>query len=288
MNSGDFKPLTNDLCFKYVFSKRIILEDFINSFLEFINSKERFKFTSIIPEKFIMPNNKKYSLYFGDIVANTLIDEITISLEMYKNNFTKENYNKSYAYMCRLFDKSIINNNYNNAKKIYSINLIKGNFRKINNELVNIYNFKNEKGQKIDKGNTEMFLIRFDKVKNIPYNKHEKRFITWLRIINSESYEEIRKYSEGDEIMSESDKFIAQWCRESNKNGFERYVKEREVEAAEKAEKQGILKTAKNLISLNIDLKDIKKATGLTEKELNKLKKSLLKVKRTIENSKIL
>ena len=173
-------------------------------------------------------------------------------------------------------------------KKIYSINLIKGNFRKINNELVNIYNFKNEKGQKIDKGNTEMFLIRFDKVKNIPYNKHEKRFITWLRIINSESYEEIRKYSEGDEIMSESDKFIAQWCRESNKNGFERYVKEREVEAAEKAEKQGILKTAKNLISLNIDLKDIKKATGLTEKELNKLKKSLLKVKRTIENSKIL
>lgn len=99
-------------------------------------------------------------------------------------------------------------------KKIYSINLIKNNFRKINLKLVIIYNFRNEDNKQIDKGNIEMYLIRFDKVKEIEYSLNEKRFIIWLRIINAESLEEIQKYSKGDEIMSEADKFIAEWCLE--------------------------------------------------------------------------
>lgn len=239
MISENFKPLTNDLCFKYVFSKKIILEDFINSFLDFIESKDKFEFSNIVPEKFIMPNNKEDSLYFGDIVANTILDKSIISLEMYKNTFTKENYNKSYAYMCRLYDKNIKNNNYKEAKKVFSINLIKGNFRKINSKLVNIYKFKNEVNKQIDNGNTELILIRLDNIENIQYTKNEKKFIKWLRIINAKNYEELKKYSEGDEIMNEVNKFVSEWCRESNKNGFERYVAEKEAEAASKAETKG-------------------------------------------------
>ena len=278
LSSGDFKPVTGDLCFKYIFSKKHILEDFINSFLEYINIKEKFKFMDITPERIIMPNNKSYKIYYGDIIA-ILNNQNIISLEMYKDLFTKAKYNKSFAYMNRLFGQNIAKNGYKKAAKVISINLIKGNFRRINKNLINIYNFKNEDGERIDNGNTEMYLIRLDKLENIQYTGNKKRFITWLRIINSDNIKEIKKYSEGDEIMSDVEKFVSEWCRESGKGGFERYVKEREEEAAEKAEKKGkkagILETAKNLLSLNIDLKDIKKATGLSEKELNKLKKEI-------------
>ncbi len=274
--------LTNDLCFKYVFSKKHILEDFINSFFEYINSLEKFQFTEITPESYIMPDNKELSLYFGDIVSTSKQDTL-ISLEMYKDPFSIESYIKSKAYMCRLFDQNIKKNDYKNAKKVFSINLIQGNFRRMNNKIVNKYYFGNEESHKsINNGFTIMYLIRFDKVKNIPYNEDEQRFITWLRLINANDLAEIKQYiRKDDEIMSEIEKFVADWNRKSAKNGLEKYIAEEKAaeEAAEKAEQkgisQGILQTAKNLLSLNISINDIKKATGLSEKELKNLKEQI-------------
>ncbi len=87
--------------------------------------------------------------------------------------------------------------------------------------------------------------------------------------------------------MSEIEKFVADWNRKSAKNGLEKYIEE----TAQKAKKdgiyegisqgisegisQGILQTAKNLLSLNISINDIKKATGLSEKELKNLKEQI-------------
>ncbi len=280
--------LTNDLCFKYVFSKKHILEDFINSFFEYINSLDEFQFTEITPENYIMPDNKELSLYFGDIVSTSKQDTL-ISLEMYKDPFDIEGYIKSKAYMCRLFDQNIKKNDYKKAKRVFSINLIKGNFKRANNDLVNEYTFSNKINHKdIDNGFTIMYLIRFDKVKNIPYNEDEQRFITWLRLINAKDLAEIKQYiRKDDEIMSEIEKFVADWNRKSAKNGLEKYIEE----TAQKAKKdgiyegisqgisegisQGILQTAKNLLSLNISINDIKKATGLSEKELKNLKEQI-------------
>ena len=88
-NKNDFNYLSDDLTFKYVFSHNYILKYFINLFLDYINSDLRF-------------NNKQVNLYYGDIVANLSNGDI-ISLEMYKNKFTIDDYNKSYAYKCRIF-----------------------------------------------------------------------------------------------------------------------------------------------------------------------------------------
>lgn len=171
--SEGFKTLTDDLCFKYVFSNSYILKDFINSFLDYIGSKEIFDYTKIVPESIILPNKKTFSLYVGDIIANSK-DKSIISLEMYKNTFTKDNYIKSEAYMNRLRDNSIINNNYKEVRKVYSINLIKGNFRNINDLLVNSYYFCNKISHKtIDNDGNELYLIRFDKVSSLSYNENE-------------------------------------------------------------------------------------------------------------------
>ncbi len=118
MNIDTYKTLTDDLCFKYVFSNKEILKDFINSFLEYINISFKFSFTSIIPEYYIMPNNKKLKAYFGDIVS-LLDNENIISIELYKNNFDKEMYNKSFVYAHRLFDNNIKKTGYKKANKVY-------------------------------------------------------------------------------------------------------------------------------------------------------------------------
>lgn len=278
--SEGFKTLTDDLCFKYVFSKSYILEDFINSFLEYIGSKEIFDYTKIVPESIILPNKKTFSLYVGDIIANSK-DKSIISLEMYKNTFTKDNYIKSEAYMNRLRDNSIINNNYKEVKKVYSINLIKGNFRNMNDLVVNKYHFSNAlTGLTIDNDGNELYLIRFDKVSKILYNQLEERFITWLRIINAKSLEEMASYiKKGDKIMDDIHKFVEEWNAKSNEGAFERYLEKEKQEAANKAaikaekngREEGALEIAKNLLSLNISIEDITKATGLTEKQIRKL-----------------
>ncbi len=170
-----FISLDNDLCFKFVFGKEIVLRDLLDSFLKFLRCKERFYFTKIIPESYIMPNNKVLKAYYGDIVA-TLDNQSVISLEMYKSTFDKSDYNKSFSYMNRLFDKNVAKvKNYKNPKMVISLNLIKGNFRRINNDLVNKYHFCNSKnGKVVDNGNTIMYLIRLDKVHNIQYTKNEE------------------------------------------------------------------------------------------------------------------
>lgn len=269
----EFKGLTDDLTYKYVFSKNVILKDFINSFLEYIEFNYRFNFSNIIPESFIMPNNQKLKCYYGDIVG-TLDNGDIVSLEMYKNRFTKNDYNKSFNYMNRLFDNQITKGkNYKNAKKVISISLITGNFRRCNNKLVNCYKFKNDLTNKvIDNGNTEMYLVRLDLVSSIPYNISEKRFIKWLRLINAKTIEEMKFIAGDDEIMNDSIKFVTEWCRKSGKNGMARYIEEQREDASEKGLKKGILTTVKNLLALDVDVETISKATGLSIKQIKALK----------------
>lgn len=284
MITEEFKPITFDINFKYLFSNKIILEDFINTFFKFINSYERFLFTDIEPEACMLPNNKTLSIYFGDIVATSNSHDF-ISLEMYKDKFDKESFNKSFAYTCRLYDESIINNDYKNAKKVYSINLMNGNFRRCNNDLVNDYQFINIKNNKqIDNGSIEIFLIRLDKIVNLPYNEHEDRFITYLRIINAKSLSELRKYiRKDDKVMTYAEQIVSDWCRESSKNGFERYLADVKNEGIsqgisqgiKKGISEGILTTAKNMLIDNVNTDTITKYTGLSKNELLKLKKEL-------------
>ena len=73
--------LKNDDIFKYVFSYEYILRDFINSFLEYIGEKEKVYIENVIPQYYIMPEEKSIKEYYGDLVA-TLNNSDIVSLEM--------------------------------------------------------------------------------------------------------------------------------------------------------------------------------------------------------------
>ena len=160
------KYLNDDLVFKNVFSKEEILQDLINSYFKYIKEEREFKLTKITPEEYIMPNNKKVKGYYGDIVG-ILDNGDIISLEMYKNKFSKREYKKSFSYLCRLVSNELEvgDKKYEEIHRVIGISFMKGDFRRINKEIVNKYKFE-KTGTRlvIDEGDIELNLIRIDKV----------------------------------------------------------------------------------------------------------------------------
>ncbi len=275
----EFKSLTSDLAFKFVFSHENILKYFINAFLEYIKEDKRFLITNIEPQSYIIENNKSLKGFYTDIKA-TLTNGDLVFIEMYRNNFTLEEFNKSYAYMTRLFSNQIKKKlkkditSYKNLKRVIGINFIQNNYKRLNNKLVNTYKFKNDFSNISITDNTIMYNIRLDLVKKIQYNRNEEKFITILRMINAQSLEEIKKYGKDDEIMEEILEYSKIW-NEINKEDditLEDYINEerkRSLIQGEKKEKNNI---AKNMLLNKINIDTIIKCTGLTKNEILNLK----------------
>ena len=105
-------------------------------------------------------------------------------------------------------------NSYSDMKKVSCLNIMSGNFRNINENLVNSYIPKNKLTNKIiDDGNMELVLIRFDRVDNTLVKfKHEERFIRWLRLLKAISIKEMEEIGRNDAIMEQSIVFL-KWYR---------------------------------------------------------------------------
>lgn len=277
------KPLS-DLCFKYIFSHEIILKDFIDAFLEYINEEARFQFTYVKAEDSMNPKNKDEKTYFGDLVASTNTDFI-IDLEAY-TTFKISQFRKSLAYAVRLYNENVLNTNDYKSRPIISINLMTGNYRRMNKDIVNKYRLSNTLLGKEITDNLTLYLIRIDIACKKSYNEGEKRFITWLRFVNSKSIEEIEelvKLMKGDRIMTQTMKFVKDWNKRSAVNGFERILEEKyyfgyddgETKGIKIGKTEGILETARNMLKNSFSVEDVKKATNLSKKEILSIQKEL-------------
>ena len=59
-----------------------------------------------------------------------------------------------------------------------------------------------------------LVMIRLDLVKEKVYNDNNERFIKWLKLINTESLEEMRKIAKGDEIMEQALEFMEEFLND--------------------------------------------------------------------------
>ena len=269
MPNGKIYPLTNDICFKYIFSKAIILKDFLNSFFLFIGKKEKVVSVKSNTEVELFGSKYKHKVFYGDILVLTNTESI-LSIEMY-NHFEKEEFNKSVSYLTRIFSSQLERGeNYRKVKKTIGINFMKGNYNFNNFYLVNDYGFVN----KLNYGGIkdeclEMYLIRLDLVKEKVYNDNNKRFIKWLKLINAECLEEMRKIAKGDEVMEQALKFMDEFLNDEEIRNI--YDKINDVKYyAKKEEKE---ETAKNMLKKGFSLQEISEITNLSTKEISDLKK---------------
>jgi len=270
--------------------------DFINSYYEFIGEPKRFAFTDISYQALISPETMDVADMYADIRCTLNNGEI-ILLEAY-TSFGKEEYNKSYNYTYRTYSNQMTYKNkprYRDCKKVTCLNLIPSNYQDSNNYLVNGYVPKHKITNKvIEKGETELVLIRLDKAKNYLIQwEYEERFIRWLKIINATSIKEMENIGRSDVIMEQSIEFL-KWYRkeydswheelkESEAIGEKRGIElgeaigeaRGELRGKQLGEKRGIeknqLKTAKNLLKMGIDIETIIKATGISKTALKKI-----------------
>ena len=86
----------------------------------------------------------------------------------------------------------------------------------------------------------------------------------------------MEEIGEGDEIMENAIEFVKRWNKESAKDGLNNILEERSyyerLEGREEGQEEEKRKVAKNLIKLNIPITKIIKATGLSKKDILKLK----------------
>ncbi len=267
-----FYGLSYDVCFKYVFSNEPILKDFINSFLTYLNLDVSFEFLSLKEQVYMLPKKHIYIGYIGDIVA-TLSNNTILSLEIYKNKFQEKHYNKSFAYMCRLFDENIENSKTYNVKNIISLNLIYGNYKRNNNNVLNTYEFQNIVTRKVSNNNNfVMYLIRLDLLENIQYTKSNRRFIKWLKLINSKTLDEMYCIGKDDKIMNDAIEFVKKWCDLTPEENLSNFIKGKEKLAYQDGEEKSLIEIAKKMLRKGKPEEEILEFTGLTINQLKNIK----------------
>ena len=222
--------------------------------------------------------NKK--IFYGDLMVYLDTDEI-VSLEMYTTIRERE-FKKSLSYLARAFsDQLEQGEDYMLAKKVISINLMEENYHLNNFQMLNNYGFVNKfnYGRMKDEY-LEMYLVRLDLVSKMVYNKHESRFLKWLKFIKAGSVEEMKKISEGDENMERALAFMERFVNDEEVRGIydkindvERDAKERGMaEGQIEGRRQEKIEIARNLLEMNLDIVSITQATGLTKNEIEALK----------------
>ena len=283
MKTKIFYPLTDDICFKYIFGRNDILKDFLNSFFEYIGEKKKVKKVEITTQKEMIGSRRKNKVFYGDILAYLDTDEI-VSVEIY-NRFNENEYKKSVSYLTRIYsDQLETGEDYLQAKKVISLNLMEGNYHLNNFQLVNDYGFVNKLNYgKIKDECLELYLIRLDLVKEDVYNYKEIRFIRWLKLIKAGDLEEMKKIAEGDENMEKVLKFMKRFVNDEevlnlyDKINDVKYYAKKEGKEAGRAEglvtgkKEEKMETAKNMLADNIDISKIMKYTGLSKEEIEAL-----------------
>lgn len=134
------------------------------------------------------------------------------------------------------------------------INFMKGNYNFNNFYLINDYG---------------LVMIRLDLVKEKVYNDNNERFIKWLKLINTESLEEMRKIAKGDEVMEQALEFMEEFLNDEEIRNV--YDKINDVKYYAKKEEK--IETAKNMLKKGFPLQEISEITNLSIKEINDLKK---------------
>ncbi len=161
---------------------------------------------------------------------------------------------------------------------------------KVGDKLINKYTLKDNKGKEypID---IEIYHIKLDKLQSKKYTKSVKEeILKYLKIMILEDEEELIKISRGDDILKDVIREMIhydamdipygyrdvdeehEWMMNSIRDRHKEELKEELKKGVKKGAQTEKINNARNLLNLGVQPEIILKATGLTNKQLNKLK----------------
>ena len=220
-----------------------------------------------------------------DAIVHTGNKKIEIEINSQNKDYL---HTRSTAYICNIYQSNAsVGDTYNEDTDIIQVNLTWGLGR--NNEEMKIYKIMNEKGELYVKNfiiyeinmdyydkiwyskneeeikkNQYMIMLDLDKkeLENMPKDKIVDKYITNVTIVNDDP--EFQKYMSEEE---DKRKIQNSLLSEAKEEGISQGISQGYTSGIN----DGIKQTAKNLLSMNMPIEDISKATGLSIEEIKKI-----------------
>ena len=280
-----FYTCRNDRAFKEVFLKPDN-SDLLKALLEFILKIKIDKLE--IKKTELLSGNVNIKDKRVDAIVHTGNKKIEIEINSQNKDYL---HTRSTAYICNIYQSNAnVGDTYNEDTDIIQVNLTWGLGR--NNVEMKIYKIMNEKGELYVKNfiiyeinmdyydkiwyskneeeikkNQYMIMLDLDKkeLKNMPKDKIVDKYITNVTIVNDDP--EFQKYMSEEE---DKKKIQNSLLSEAKEEGISQGISQGYTSGIN----DGIKQTAKNLLSMNMPIEDISKATGLSIEEINKLRKN--------------
>ena len=181
------------------------------------------------------------------------------------------------------------------SDKSVTIQININNFRSKDGQVIKRYTLKDDEGKEEDEIGLIKYDIYLENIKEKYYNNDKlTKLEKYMLMLKLRKREELLEVSKGDKDMSEvykklddlsKDKYYALLYDEEEKKAYEnKCILEDAIEDAKEngynsgydsGKSDGISNIAKNLLSMNMTLEDISKATGLTIDEIKKLKENI-------------
>ena len=278
-----FYTCRNDRAFKEVFLNPNN-SDLLKALLEFILKIKIDKLE--IKKTELLSGNVNIKDKRVDAIVHTGNKKIEIEINSQNKDYL---HTRSTAYICNIYQSNAsVGDTYNEDTDIIQVNLTWGLGR--NNDEMKIYKIMNEKGELYVKNfiiyeinmdyydkiwyskneeeikkNQYMIMLDLDKkeLKNMPKDKIVDKYITNVTIVNDDP--EFQKYMSEEE---DKKKIQNSLLSEAKEEGISQGISQGYTSGMN----DGIKQTAKNLLSMNMPIEDISKATGLSIEEINKLK----------------
>ena len=277
-----FYTCRSDRAFKEVFLKPNN-SDLLKALLEFILKIKIDKLE--IKKKELLSGNVNIKDKRVDAIVHTGNKKIEIEINSQNKDYL---HTRSTAYICNIYQSNAnVGDTYNEDTDIIQVNLTWGLGR--NNDEVKIFKIMNEKGELYVKNfiiyeinmdyydkiwyskneeeikkNQYMIMLDLDKkeLKSMPKDKIVDKYITNVTIVNDDP--EFQKYMSEEEDKKKIQNSLLSEAKESG------YISGISDGISEGENKKSI-EIAKNLLSMNMPLEDISKATGLSIEEINKI-----------------
>ena len=280
---AEFYTCRNDCAFKEVFLNPDN-SDLLKALLEFILKIKIDKLE--IKKTELLSGNVNIKDKRVDAIVHTGNKKIEIEINSQNKDYL---HTRSTAYICNIYQSNAsVGDTYNEDTDIIQVNLTWGLGR--NNDEMKIYKIMNEKGELYVKNfiiyeinmdyydkiwyskneeeikkNQYMIMLDLDKkeLENMPKDKIVDKYITNVTIVNDDP--EFQKYMSEEE---DKKKIQNSLLSEAKEEGISQGISQGYTSGIN----DGIKQTAKNLLSMNMPIEDISKATGLSIEEINKLK----------------
>ena len=279
----EFYTCKNDRAFKEVFLNPNN-SDLLKALLEFILKIKIDKLE--IKKTELLSGNVNIKDKRVDAIVHTGNKKIEIEINSQNKDYL---HTRSTAYICNIYQSNAsVGDTYNEDTDIIQVNLTWGLGR--NNEEMKIYKIMNEKGELYVK-NFIIYEINMDYYDKIWYSKNEDEIKKNLYMImldldkkeleNMPKDKIVDKYITNVTIVNDDPEFQKYMSEEEDKKKIQNsLISEAKNEGISEGIKQGISQgiseeknnVAKNLLSMNMTLEDISKATGLTIDEIKKIK----------------